>query len=177
MRRLPKRNLTQIQRVGQHQANEALAVQPLPTSSGPPQTFEQWSNPFISNALPHQIENEFLVDILEHGSSTFLEHLDMDFGPSSWMSYVPLTDNQMGNQYQLGHSQGLSWNRHQALQSALCIASQLLGNMEKCREMSVETAHSEEHRNIPSLEFLYWIFNGIVDSSLHMVKIMLICAF
>ncbi|EYE91868.1 fungal specific transcription factor domain-containing protein [Aspergillus ruber CBS 135680] len=107
------------------------------------------------------MEDRFLVDILEDGSSMLLEHLDMNYGPPSWMSFVPLTDDQMANRHQVGHSQGLAWNRRQALQSALSVASQLLGGMKECREMARETANSEEQRNIPSLEFLYWMLNDL----------------
>lgn len=167
MRRLPKRNLAQMQRRAlQHQADEALAVQPLTTTCGSLQSLvEQSSDPSTSNMLPHQMEDGFLVDILEDGSSMLLEHLDMSYGPPSWMSFVPLTDDQMGSRHQVGHSQGLAWNRRQALQSALSAASQLLGGMEKWTEMAGETANSEEQRNIPSLEFLYWMLNGRVDTS------------
>lgn len=165
MKRLSKRNLAQNQRrrVREHQADEPLAIQPLATScgSGSLQSFvEQSSDPSMSNVL-HQIEDGFLVDIL--GDGMLLEHLDMNYGPPSWMSFVPLTDDQMANQHQVEHSQGLAWNRRQALQSALSVASQLLGGMEECTEMARETAISEEQRNIPSFEFLYWMLNGIVD--------------
>lgn len=166
-------------RARQHQADEALALQPLATSSGSLKSLVEQSNgPSIPNVLPHQMEDRFLVDILEDGSSMLLEHLDMNYGPPSWMSFVPLTDDQMANRHQVGHSQGLSWNRRQALQSALSVASQLLGGMKECREMARETANSEEQRNIPSLEFLYWMLNGIVHPYwpyLPITRNMLIC--
>lgn len=165
MKRLPKRNLAQMQRrARQHQADKALVVQPLATSCGSLQSLaEQSSDSSISTVLPHQIEDGFLVDILEDRSYMLLEHLDMNYGPPSWMSFVPLTDDQMATRHQVGHSQGLAWNRHQALQSALSVASQLLGGMEKCTETAGETANNEEQHNVPSLEFLYWMLNGIVD--------------
>ncbi|CEL02596.1 hypothetical protein ASPCAL03763 [Aspergillus calidoustus] len=110
------------------------------------------------------LDTSFLADILEDPGML----LDVEYELHSWMAIVPLTDAQMINRRRrIGHSHSntnsqhlASWGRSQLLESALSVASQVLGSM----EYSTETAGvvpPEEQRNVPSIEFLYWMLKDI----------------
>jgi hypothetical protein len=114
------------------------------------------------------LDTSFLADILE--DPTML--LDVEYELHSWMAVVPLTDAQMINRRRrIGHSGSntnaqhlASWGRSQVLESALSVASQVLGSMEYFTE-TAGAGPSEEQRTLPSIEFLYWMLKGA--SSLH----------
>ncbi|KAL4873125.1 hypothetical protein BDV12DRAFT_160420 [Aspergillus spectabilis] len=179
MRRLPKRDLSQIQRRDRENRHpsveDVVQQQPLPTPcSVEEQTQSQTQTTELPNlhGLPQIGGDELLVDMLEEHPFMLLGHLDMNmnmninmtmnmgFELHSWMAIVPLTNTQMINRQQLEHSQDLTWNGRQALESALSSASRILGSMEQGTEMA-ETAVAEEERSIPSLEFLCWMLNDI----------------
>ncbi|KAL2788070.1 hypothetical protein BJX66DRAFT_309495 [Aspergillus keveii] len=110
------------------------------------------------------LDTSFLADILE--DPTML--LDVEYELHSWMAVVPLTDAQMINRRRrIGHSGSntnsqhlASWGRSQVLESALSVASQVLGSMEYFTE-TAGAVPSEEQRNLPSIEFLYWMLKDI----------------
>ena len=122
----------------------------LQASGGQPKESSLFDN------LPVHVEDE-LLNMLDDRSSLLPE---IHYEAPCWMSFIPLTDSQMINNSRFRHSQNLAWSRHQALESALSIASQLSGSMENSTGMAVEVADNEEQRSIPSLEFLYWMLNG-----------------
>jgi hypothetical protein len=80
---------------------------------------------------------------------------------------IPLTDAQM-SRHQLGRTQGLSWKRLQALESALYTASKIMDSMRGLRQSSRTHEQSDEQCKIPSPEVLSWMFKGfgIVVSTL-----------
>ncbi|KAL4735079.1 hypothetical protein BDV11DRAFT_40391 [Aspergillus similis] len=176
MRRLPKRDLSQMQGRARHHVKPSL--RPFAPGQGQSQTPSGRSEPSLRG---HENgEDGFLEGMMEDQQLMLLGQLDasmnmnlnlnmnvnvnMDkavgYGLHSWMSVVPLTEAQMINRRQLGFSQGLSWTRQQALESALSVAGKVLGSM----ELRSETAPDEgcgQQRHIPSLEFLFWLLNDI----------------
>ncbi|KAL4755184.1 hypothetical protein BDW72DRAFT_55467 [Aspergillus terricola var. indicus] len=168
MRRLPKRDLSQMQGRARHHVKPSL--RPFASGQGQSQTPSGRSEPSLRGR--ENDEDEFLEGMMEDQQLMRLGQFDADmnmnvnmdttvgYGLHSWVSVVPLTEAQMINRRQLGYSQDLSWTRQQALESALSVAGKVLGSM----DLRSETAPDEgcgQQRHIPSLEFLYWMLNDI----------------
>ncbi|KAL2833340.1 hypothetical protein BDW59DRAFT_156841 [Aspergillus cavernicola] len=169
MKRLPKRDLARIQRravaaAGRGQIHHNHPHHPSDWSQTLAQAMEPLSDDGSNlgnlNLFPQ--DDGFLMDMLggEDGPLMFLERFEMGY---ELMSSVPLTDAQMINRRHLEHSRGLTWNRRQALESALSVASQILGSMEDCSEMAGEAAAAAAavEGSVPSVEFLYWMLRDI----------------
>ncbi|KAL3468254.1 hypothetical protein BJX64DRAFT_9 [Aspergillus heterothallicus] len=123
-------------------------------------------------------DNSFLTDILE--DPIMLLDVGCGYGYAygygyglqlhSWMSIVPLTDAQMINRrrrVESSNAQQPAWGRNQVLESALSVAGQVLGSIE-CFTGTSGTGSAEDgqqqqqqQRNVPSLEFLYWMLKDI----------------
>ncbi|KAL3481556.1 hypothetical protein BJX99DRAFT_218492 [Aspergillus californicus] len=176
MKRLPKRDLSRMQM--QSRVRELSSQRQLTPAVPGPSTVYRRKSMSLSSQKPIDSEHEqdgypnvfpdlddgFFAEIFSDaqlGDSQFmLLDLEMSY---ELMAILPLTDAQMINRRQLEHSQGLTWNRRQALESALSVASQILGSMEQGVEMTGEAAAASEgeDRNIPSAEFLRWMLNDI----------------
>ncbi|RDW59310.1 Zn(II)2Cys6 transcription factor [Aspergillus mulundensis] len=160
MRRLPKRDRSQMQRDARHA--ESNSHRPLDRGQGQGQT------PRPPESSLRRLGNDddgLLRGMLDDQQLMLLGQFDMNmnmtvgYGLQSWMSIVPLTEAQMINRRQFDHSQDLSWTRQQALESALSAAGRILGSMEMRSEMTPGEGSGQRH--IPSLEFLYWMLNDI----------------
>ncbi|KAE8389104.1 hypothetical protein BDV23DRAFT_194731 [Aspergillus alliaceus] len=159
MKRLPKRDLTRMQdRNSDSRGDRSIAIRPLTAGRRSQQVSSgQPHQPPMFDDLPAHVE-QGILDMLDHGNPLLPDMIDE---VPCWMSLIPLTDAQMIHSPHLGQAQNLAWSRRQALESALSTASQLSRSMEKCMDMAVEAASNEQHRSIPSLEFLYWMLNDI----------------
>ncbi|KAL6231796.1 hypothetical protein BDW75DRAFT_233321 [Aspergillus navahoensis] len=167
MRRLPKRDLSQMQKRARQHVEPS--VRPLDqgqgqgqTPSGRPESSLRGMENNGEGFLEGMLEDQQLM-LLDQLDANMNMHMDMNtavgYGLHSWMSAVPLTEAQMINWRPPNLSQGLNWTRQQALESALSMAGQILGSM----ELRSETASDEGcvQRHFPSLEFLYWMLNDI----------------
>ncbi|PWY69417.1 hypothetical protein BO83DRAFT_400327 [Aspergillus eucalypticola CBS 122712] len=111
----------------------------------------------FNDLSPHMHHDVF--DMLDGRCSAFLDRIDMDHELPGWMSLVPLTDSQMIKSPQSGHSMDIIRDRHQTLEFALFIASQLLGGNNYCTGTLFEETKNEDLHNFPSIELLYWMLN------------------
>lgn len=112
-----------------------------------------------SNVLSQQTNDEgFHLNMIEAQRSILLGHLDLNtgYGLHSWMSFVPLTEDQIINRQLFSNSQHHTWPRRQALESALSVAGRILDSVEQCTQSEVGEAQS----HFPSIELLYWMLNG-----------------
>jgi hypothetical protein len=177
MKRLPKRDLM-MSRARSRDPQVSAASTPVPTAAygslleqsiGRSGDLDFMNVGFnfstaSASASAAALDTTFLADILEDPSML----LDVDYELHSWMAVVPLTDAQMINRRRrIGHSDSnmnsqhlASWGRSQVLESALSVASQVLGSMEYFTETVGVVPSSEEQRNVPSIEFLYWMLKG-----------------
>ncbi|PYH68453.1 fungal specific transcription factor domain-containing protein [Aspergillus vadensis CBS 113365] len=121
---------------------------------------ERSSEGFIFNDLSPHMHHDVL-NMLDDRYSAFLGRIDMDHELPGWMSLVPLTDSQMIKPTQSGQAMDVIRDRHQTLEFALFIASQLLGGKNQCTGMLFEGPKDEDLRNFPSIELLYWMLNDI----------------
>ncbi|KAL2852782.1 hypothetical protein BJY01DRAFT_207585, partial [Aspergillus pseudoustus] len=132
------------------------------------------------------LDNSFIADLLDD-PMVLLDvgvgvgmGMGMGYELQSWMAIVPLTDAQtinrrrrvVGNPGASGADSPLnlnpnsqhsaSWGRSQVLESALSVASQVLGSMEYFTDTGgVLSAEEAGQRNVPSIEFLYWMLKDI----------------
>ncbi|GKZ31909.1 hypothetical protein AbraIFM66950_000869 [Aspergillus brasiliensis] len=112
------------------------------------------------NDLPPNLEDE-LMNMLDGRHSALFGEIDLNYELPGWMSLIPLTDAQMIKPPQSGHALELVRDRHQTLEFALFIASELLGGMSQCTGILFEEVNSEEPHNFPPIELLYWMLNDI----------------
>ncbi|GKZ51994.1 hypothetical protein AbraIFM66951_009152, partial [Aspergillus brasiliensis] len=112
------------------------------------------------NDLPPHLEDE-LMNMLDGRHSALFGGNDLNYELPGWMSLIPLTDAQMIKLPQPGHALELVRDRHQTLEFALFIASELLGGMSQCTGILFEEVNSEEPHNLPPIELLYWMLNDI----------------
>ncbi|RAK87117.1 hypothetical protein BO79DRAFT_197785 [Aspergillus costaricaensis CBS 115574] len=113
----------------------------------------------FNDLSPHMHHD--VLNMLDDRYSAFLGRTDMDHELPGWMSLVPLTDSQMIKPPQSGQSMDIIRDRHQTLEFALFIASQLLGGNNQCTGMLFEETINEDLRKFPSIELLYWMLNDI----------------
>ncbi|KAL3437730.1 hypothetical protein BDV09DRAFT_149323 [Aspergillus tetrazonus] len=176
MRRLPKRDLSQMQGRARHHVRASL--HPFAPGQGQSQTPSGGSARGLQGH--ENDEDRFLQSMMEEQQLMLLGHLDanmnmnmnlnvnmnvnmdtaLGYGLHGWMSVVPLTEAQMINRRQLGYSQGLSSTKQQALESALSVAGKVLGSMALRSDTALDESCGQQ-RHIPSLEFLYWMLNDI----------------
>ncbi|GIJ90881.1 hypothetical protein Asppvi_009846 [Aspergillus pseudoviridinutans] len=80
----------------------------------------------------------------------------------SWMSVIPLTDAQLGNQRQLECLGGLAWTKQHAIESALYVARQALNRVEALENLLADGSNAGEIcDDVPSVEFLAWIVKDV----------------
>ncbi|KAL2812840.1 hypothetical protein BJX63DRAFT_236061 [Aspergillus granulosus] len=175
MKRLPKRDLTRRAR-SRDPHSLSIATTPSASASACGRSRLQSvvdANHLLNFNLPAAtaapLDNSFIADILD--DPIMLLDVGTGYELHGWMAIVPLTDAQMINRRRrVAHSSSDSnstsqhlapWGRSQVLlESALSVASQVLGSMEYFTD-SVGMGASEEQRNLPSIEFLYWMLKDI----------------
>lgn len=80
------------------------------------------------------------------------------------ISRGPLYDAQFTIQHQLKRLQGLTLDRRQVLESALCVPRQLLGDFGDSAQPNGTSYQIEEQSRVPSAELLAWMLKGIIFS-------------
>ncbi|GFN20575.1 fatty acid synthase S-acetyltransferase [Aspergillus tubingensis] len=162
MKRLPKREAGQRRtREISSPRNGALVAQSSIAGRRSRQVSAELSSErFMFNDLSPHMHHDVL-NMLDDRYSAFLRRTDMDHELPGWMSLVPLTDSQMIKPPQSGQSMDIIRDRHQTLEFALFIASQLLGGNNQCTGMLFEETINEDLRKFPSIELLYWMLNDI----------------
>lgn len=164
MKRLPKREAGQRRtREISSPRNGALVAQSSIAGRRSRQVSAELSSErFMFNDLSPHMHHDVL-NMLDDRYSAFLRRTDMDHELPGWMSLVPLTDSQMIKPPQSGQSMDIIRDRHQTLEFALFIASQLLGGNNQCTGMLFEETINEDLRKFPSIELLYWMLNGVYE--------------
>ncbi|KAL4906412.1 hypothetical protein BDW74DRAFT_176742 [Aspergillus multicolor] len=168
MRRLPKRDRSQVQREAGGRHIESHSNRPLARGqsharsrvqtpfNGPPESSLQRLGNDDDGLFHGMLDDQQLMLL---GQFDVNMNMTVGYGLHSWMSIVPLTEAQMINRKQLDHLQDLNWTKQQALESALSAAGRVLGSMEMRSELAAGEGNGQRH--IPSLEFLSWMLNDI----------------
>lgn len=161
--KLPKRGAVQTRtRESRIPRDRTLVSQLLITGRRSRQvSVEQSSEGSMLNDLPPHIEHGSLDLPDDLYSPLIAPTIDTNYELPGWVSLIPLTDAQIIKQPNSGQSLELVRGRHQTLEFALSIASQLLGGMSRCTGMLFETTRNEELHSFPPIELLYWMLNGI----------------